>query len=120
MRNKKLYNAFRKKSDLLLNYQMCRAHLDDSLSVTRMAERILLKRRGLSYDHRKAIRKAVANSISTKSQTINVPEIGFNSTTSDILSRYVRNHFDEMVRVVKEEGLGKYPLKFRDIIERYE
>ena len=118
MKYVKTFTAYKKKADLLMDYQLCKAHLGESGSVHRIAEKILLERKHLSNEERRAIHKAVTKTIGVKGVNISVPRLNINKSPSDILSEYVKKNFDNMVSMVKYRGLGDYPLKFRDIIEK--
>jgi len=121
MKNYKIYKEYKKHEDFLLNYQMCRAFLDNNCSVTRMVETILRRRfrddinMADMYTYRLFL-NAINATEGKRSGIVHLPRLGFHSSVEDILTEFVRVNFDKMVESVKV-SLGKYPHKFRDIIE---
>ena len=112
----KYFNAYKKKADLLLNYQMCKAYYRDSgISVLGIAEKILKEKYNRPWQL-KLIRKAMMGAKGKNNPTISIPQVKFEKNVHDILSNYVEKHFDRMMGDRKTNGM--YPLKLREIIER--
>lgn len=115
MKYSKIYEVFKPKADLLMNYQLCRAYLNDNGGVLDIVEKILVQKfGGLHPKDRVAIRELRGK----RNPTIELPYHEFKATVEEILENFVELKFDKMVA----EFLAKksnYPLTFRDIIERY-
>jgi hypothetical protein len=112
----KEFNEYKKVADTILDYKLCCAHLDFNGSINRLAERIMQEtfHRRNSRDINLAIR-----SVREKHNAmIEVPSLKFKKTTSRIMREYINKNFDSMVRDVKMNGLGDYPLKFKEIIDK--
>jgi hypothetical protein len=115
MKYSKIYEVFKPKADLLMNYQLCRAYLNDNGGVLDIVDKILTQKfGGLHPKDRVAIRELRGK----RNPTIELPYHDFKATVEEILENFVELKFDKMVA----EFLAKkpnYPLTFRDIIERY-
>ena len=122
MKYTKIYEGFKKQADFLLNFQLCRAYLGENCGVARIVELILLSqfRNELAGDE-KATEKVVAKIRATQGKRnaiVELPRQEFKETVENILATFVERKFDKMVASVST-NLGLYPLKFRDIVERY-
>lgn len=117
MKNNKIYENYKKQADFLLDFQMCRAYLNENCGVARIVEIILLKKFGNPLSERGIINIARATE-GKRDAVVNLSREGFKASVSEILSKYVEERFDKMVSEIKVR-LGNYPLKFRDIVERY-
>ena len=122
MKNNKIYEGYKRNADFLLDFQMCRAYLGENCSVSQAVEKILLDKFGGEFDltdptsYKKfsgIIRKAQG-----KNAIIELKYFDFKESVENIFSKFVENKFDRMVAAIKV-SLGNYPLKFRDIVERY-
>ena len=115
MKYAKIYEVFKPKADLLMNYQLCRAYLNDNGGVLDIVEKILAQKfGGLHPKDRIAIRELRGK----RNPVVELPYHEFKATVEEILENFVELKFDKMVA----EFLAKkpnYPLTFRDIIERY-
>lgn len=124
MKNIKIYEGYKRSADFLLNFQMCRAYLGENCSVARIVEIILLGKFGGEFDLKdpksyKRFSDAIRDSIQGKRNAIiEFKHFDFKESVEDILSKFVESKFDKMVAAIKV-SLGNYPLKFRDIVERY-
>ena len=115
--SRKLLETYKKKADLLLNYQMCKAYYKDSaLSILSIVERILKTKYNLPWQE-KLIRKAIADAKGKTNATISIPQFKFEKKVHDILAEFVERNFGKMV--VDKKTNNMYPLKLNDIIERY-
>lgn len=110
----KYYGTYKKKSDFILNYQMCKAYFKDSgLSIVAIVERILKMKYNLPWQE-KIIRRAIDSIKGKTDATISIPQFKYEEKVRDILAKFVEKHFDKMV---SEYKCGIYPQKFRDIVE---
>ena len=113
----KFFNAFKDKTDFILNFQMCKAYLKDSgLSALAIVEKILKAKYNLPWQE-KFIRRAITDARGKTDATITIPQFKYEEKVRDILAKYVERHFDKMILDSKSNSL--YPQKLRDIIERY-
>jgi hypothetical protein len=115
MKNVKVYEGFKPKADLLLKFQLCRAYLNASGSILDVVEAILAEKFGGLHDTDKKIIRELRGK---HNPTVNIPYREFKATVDEILSNYIEMRFDKMVAEVLSKK-STYPLKFRDIIERY-
>jgi len=113
----KILEAYKKKADLLLNYQMCKAYYKDSaMSMTNIVDKILREKYDLPWQA-KIIRKAL-NEVQGKTDAIvSIPKFKYEKKMRDIMSDFVMKNFKKMVVDSKMNGL--YPFELRDIIEKY-
>lgn len=115
MKNVKIYDGFKPKADLLMNYQLCRAYLNENCSIVQIVEKILMERfHDLSFKERAKIRECHGKS----NAVIELPRLDFKMTVNEILTGYVELRFDKMVAEVLAHK-STYPLTFRDIIEKF-
>ena len=115
MKYGKIYNSFKGKADLLMNFQLCRAFLNENCSIAQIVEKILMERfHDLSYKERAKIRECHGKS----NAVVELPRLDFKATVNEILNNYVELRFDKMVSEVLARK-STYPLTFRDIVERY-
>jgi hypothetical protein len=113
----KFFNAYKSKSDLLLNFQMCKAYYKDSgLSILAIVENVLKAKYNLPWQE-KIIRKAINDARGVADATITIPQFNYEEKVRDILSKFVEKHFDKMALDAKSNSM--YPQVLRDIIERY-
>ena len=117
MKYTKIFDAYKKKADLLMNYQLCRAYFGDNCSILRIVEKILLERFSDVPFKEKTIGRVLSNLVGKTNPVVEIPKWEIKMTTSEILAAYVEKRFDKMV---KEQLSSKpnYPLTFRDIVER--
>ena len=116
-KNEKLLAAYKKKADLILNYQMCKAYFKDSaLSILSIVEKILKAKYNLPWQE-KLIRKALTEARGKSNATIAIPQFKYEKKVHDILAEFVEKHLDAMAREAKTRGL--YPLGFVNLIETY-
>ena len=117
-KNEKLLEAYKKKADLLLNFQMCKAYYKDSgISILSIVEKILKVKYNLPWQE-KLIRKALNEARGKTNATINIPQFKYEKKVYDILGEFVAKHLDKMA----SEALrmrGVYPLVFVDLVEKY-
>ena len=110
-----LYERYKGKADLLLNFQMVKAYWKDtSASILYACEKIILAKYNKEWQQ-KIIQKYFAKLRSERNvSTISIPQISFEKTTNDILGGYVKKNFGNMIADMKS-GYS-YPLIFRDIV----
>ena len=114
MKYNKIYEAFKPKADLLMNYQLCRAYFNFNGGILEVVEKILTEKLGelpkkdLAY---------IREQRGKRNPLIDLPSIEFKATVEEILSSYVGQRFDKMVTEFLANK-PNYPLTFRDIIER--
>jgi len=113
----KFFNAYKKKADFILNFQMCKAYYKDSaLSPLAIIEKILKAKYNLPWQE-KIIRKAIADARGKSNPTISIPQFKYEEKVHDIIAKFVEKNFDKMVLDSKKSSL--YPLGLRDILEKY-
>ena len=113
----KLLEDYKKNSNFILNYQMCKAYYKDSaLSIMAIVEKILKAKYNLPWQE-KIIRKALSEVRGQKNPLIEIPQFKYSKNVHDILAEFVERNFDKMIADHKTNGL--YPLGLRDIIEKY-
>lgn len=110
-----LYERYKGKADLLLNFQMVKAYWKDtSASILYACEKIILEKYNKEWQQ-KLIRKYFAKLRSERNvSTISIPQFSFEKSTNDILGGYVKKNFGNMIADMKS-GYS-YPLIFRDIV----
>ena len=112
-----LYEKYKKQEDLLLNYKTCRAYFKETgVSITNVVFMILR----LKYDYpwqAKFIRQATNAARGVRDAVIEIPEFNYKEKVSDILSRFVRDHFNEIMRTWRSSD---YPIEVRYLGEEYE
>ena len=116
-KSEKIYNQYKSKESLLTNYQMVKAYFNDNgASILSLVERILKQKYNLPWQE-KLIHKAVIGVRGVKNPTISIPQFKFEETPNDILSKFVKRRFDNMLSDRKRNN--NYPFMFRDIVEKY-
>ena len=111
----KLYSSYKKKSDFILNYQVCKAYFkDNGISVLGVVERILREKYNLQWQTA-IIRKVLADAKGKTNALISIPQFKYEHRVYDIIEKYVEKNFDKIVGDMKMNG--SYPLKFVEIIE---
>ena len=116
-RNEKLLEAYKKKANLILNYQMCKAYYKDSaLSILAIVEKILKVKYNLPWQE-KLIRKALNEARGKTNATISIPQFKYEKKVHDILAEFVEKNLDKMARETSTRGL--YPLAFVDMVEKF-
>jgi hypothetical protein len=115
MKYGKIYNGYTGKADLLMNFQLCRAYLNENCSVSKVVEIVLTQMHGKLYKDEIA---KVRESHGKTNAVIELPRLKIKATANEILANYVELRFDKMVAEVLARK-ENYPLTFRDIIERY-
>lgn len=117
MKQTKIFEAYKKKANYEMNFQLARAYFKDNLPVFRLVERILKDKYNLDWQV-KLISKAIANAQGVRDAVIDIPQFNYKEKVSDILAKFVENKFDKLVYDISTNGLGMFPLTFRDIVER--
>ena len=111
------YEKYKSKEDLMLNYKTCRAYFKETgCSITDVVFMILKKK----YDYpwqAKFIRQATNSARGVRDAEIDIPQFNFKEKVSTILSRFVKDHFYEIMQTWRS---GDYPLDVRYIGEEYE
>lgn len=113
MKKENVLESYKRIEDLLLNYSVSRAFLNDGgLSLVKLVERILCKKHS-SYYERKAIRRALLGLHGRSSETmVAIPRIGLNRSLGDIVASFVHSNILKMVKDYKETRNDLYPIKF--------
>ena len=113
----KLLEAYKKKADFILNYQVCKAYFKDSaLSIMAIVEKILKAKYNLPWQE-KIIRKALMENRGKSNPMIAIPQFKYEKNTHDIIAEFVYRNFDKIV--ADRKANGEYPLRFNDIVEKY-
>jgi len=116
MKNVNAFEAYKKKKDFLMDFQLCRAYLGENCGVSRLVEIILLAKFKDPLAQKKIINTVRATG-GKRNAVIDLPRLEFKSTVEGVLATFVENRFDKMVAEVSIK-LGNYPLKFREIVEQ--
>ena len=112
----KFVEAYKKKADFLLNFQMCKAFYKDSaLSVLAIVEKILKAKYNLPWQE-KFIKRAIAEARGKTNATIAIPQFNYEKKVHDILSEFVIRNLGKMIADKANNEL--YPLALMDIIEK--
>lgn len=120
MKQTKIFEAYKKKADNLMNFQLVRKYYNANVSKLRLVERILKEKYNLPWQE-KFISKAIANAQDVRDAEIDIPQFNYKEKVNDILAKFVENKFDKLVNELNTHGIGdevKFPLTFRDIVER--
>ena len=113
----KLLEGYKKHSNFILNFQMCKAYYKDSaLPIMAIVEKILKAKYNLPWQE-KIIRKALNEVRGQKNPLIEIPQFKYSKNVHDIIAEFVEKNFDKMIADRKTNDL--YPLGLRDIIEKY-
>ena len=113
----KFLEAYKKKADLLLNYQMCKAYFKDSaMSIMGIVEKILRQKYDLPWQA-KVIRRTLNDVKGQTNAIISIPKFNYEKKVHDIISEFVIKNFGKMLADRKTNEL--YPIGLRDIIEKY-
>lgn len=112
----KLYETYKKREDLLLNYNTCRAYLKMSgCSVLQVVEAILKRKYNLPWQA-KIVRKAIDGVRGERNALIKIEQFRYEEKVYDILSKFVKDHFNE---IMDNCQMGDYPLVVKDIKNGY-
>lgn len=115
----KVLEAYKKKADFILDYQVCKAYFKDSaLPIMAIVEKILKAKYNLPWQE-KIIRKALNENRGKSNPTIAIPQFKYEKNVHDILSEYVTRNFDKIVKDYKNQGTGVYPLRFIDVVSKF-
>ena len=115
----KILEAYKKKADFILDYQVCKAYFKESaLSIMAIVEKILKAKYNLPWQE-KIIRKAITENRGKSNPTIAIPQFKYEKNVHDIISEYVVRNFDKMVTDYKNQGSGVYPLRFIDVVSKF-
>lgn len=113
----KLYEEYKKKEDLILNYQVCKAFFKGAgVSVADMIFLILKRKYNYNWQA-KFIRQAINAVKGQRNPVIDIPQFNYKEHQNDILSRFVRDNFDN---IMKEWYLEGYPLIIKNLGEKYD
>jgi hypothetical protein len=113
----KLLEGYKKHSNFILNYQVCKAYYKDSaLSIMAIVEKILKAKYNLPWQE-KIIRKALNEVRGQKNPLVEIPQFKYSKNVHDILAEFVEKNFDKII--IDRKTNGMYPLGLRDIIEKY-
>ena len=117
MKHEKIFDAFKRKADFIMKFQLVRAYYKSNDRITQLVERILKEKYNQEWQE-KLIRKACDNAQGKRNAVIDIPQFNYKENVEAIFDKFIENKFDKMVADVQRNGLGMYPLPFRDIIER--
>ena len=117
MKHEKIYNAFKSKADFIMKFQLVRAYYKSNDRITQLVEKILKEKYNQEWQE-KLIRKACENAQGKRNAVIDIPQFNYKENVEAIFDKFIENKFDKMVAEIERNGLGMYPLPFRDIIER--
>lgn len=111
-----LYDKYKAKADLLLDYQTCRGFLKTNGSITDIVYLILKKKYDYPWQD-KFIRQATMAARGQRDGEIVIEQFNFREKISDILSKFVKNNFNEIMRTYYERN---YPLAVKYLGEEYD
>lgn len=110
----KLYSSYKKKSDFILNYQVCKAYFkDNGISVLGVVEKILREKYNLQWQLA-IIRKTLASVKGKCNPLISIPQFKFEHNVYDIIEKYVEKNFDRIVADMRANG--SYPIALMEIV----
>ena len=114
------YKDYKKKESLLTNYQLCRAYLTNGGgSVLSLAQTILLQKYTAPWAQ-KVIKKHFLAARGVQRPRIVIPQLNYNESVSDILSKYVKTNFGKMITHRKTNRFeNSYPLMFKELAEKH-
>jgi hypothetical protein len=113
----KLLDAYKKKSNFILDFQMCKAYFKDSgMSVTKVVENILKAKYNLPWQE-KIIRKVLNDARGKSNALISIPQFKYEKATYDILKEFVEKNIGKMA--VDKKSNNSYPLVFNDLVREY-
>ena len=118
--DKKLYEKYSKKADLILNFQLVKAYYGDrGANINSLINKILREKYKLPQQE-KIIRKTLLNSRGNINPKIKIPQLHYEENKYDILAKFIKRNFNIMVADAKPKTENNlYPLKFRELIENY-
>lgn len=118
-KSNKILLDYMKKEDLLLNYNTAKAFLkqESAISVHGLVELILLQKYDRPWQKR-IVHNAIRGVHGKRNALISIPKFNFEENVNDILSSFVHRNFDTILKDREENTL--YPIKLRDIVERFE
>ena len=101
---------------MILNYQMCKAYFHDlSASIIGVAELILKNKYNLPWQA-KFINKALMSARGKNNPVVSIPQFKYEERLHDILSKFVKKHFEDMV--IDQKKNSTYPFAFRNLMEK--
>lgn len=110
----KLYSYYKKKSDFILNYQVCKAYFkDNGISVLGVVENILREKYNLQWQTA-IIRKVLSDAKGKTNALISIPQFKYEHNVYDIIEKYVEKNFDRIVADMRANG--SYPIAFMEIV----
>lgn len=113
----KYIEAYKKKADFLLNFQMCKAYFKDSaLSVLAIVEKILKSKYNLPWQER-LIKRAIVDAKGKTNALISIPQFKYEKNVHDILADFVIRNFDKMM-ADKLAHNELYPIRLAEIMEK--
>jgi hypothetical protein len=113
----KQYKAYKSIENPLLNYQLCKSYFNDqSASIIGVAELALKSKYNLPWQS-KLIRKALMGVRGKSNPLVAIPQFNYSEKLYDILSKFVKRNFTKILADQKVNR--KYPLEFKNFVERY-
>jgi hypothetical protein len=116
MKHEKIFEAFKRKADFIMKFQLVRAYYKSNDRITQLVEKILKEKYNQEWQE-KLIKKVCDNAQGKRNALIDIPQFNFSENVEAIFDKFIENKFDKMVGEVTRNGLGMYPVQFRDIIE---
>ena len=111
-----LLNVYKKNSDLLLNYGICKAYFkQSSISVAQLAEMIVTMKFNLPWQ-KAIVRSAISKIEGKHNATLVIPQFNFKDKVYDILANFVYRNFDTIM--ADKEVNRTYPMKFYEFVEK--
>ena len=125
MKYEKIYEGYkktlpRKISPFSIKFKMIKAFYRANEGISGIVYKILREKYNQDWQDN-VVRKALSGHL-THDTIIDIPHFNYKESVEAIFDKFIENKFDKMVNYVINHGLGeepKYPLEFRDIIEKY-
>ena len=124
MKHEKIYEGYKKArlySPYAFKFALIKAYYRANEGVDRIVYKILREKYNQEWQDN-ILKKVTSDIHGKRNPVINIPQFNFNESVEAIFDKFIENKFDKMVNYVINHGLGdepKYPLEFRDIIEKY-
>jgi len=117
-KNEKLVEAYKKKSNFILDSAMCKAYFKDSgMSVNGIVEKILKSKYNLPWQE-KIIRKVLVEIRGKHNPMVAIPQFKYEKSTHDIIKEFVERNLMKMCAdCCRNREL--YPLAFKDMLEEF-
>jgi hypothetical protein len=124
MKHEKIYEGYKKTrlySPFIFKFNLVRAYYRSNDSIIQLVYRILRDKYNQDWQDN-IIKNVLEDARGKRNPVIDIPQFNYKENVEAIFDKFIENKFDKMVNYVINHGLGeepKYPLEFRNIIEKY-